>query len=1035
VQALEQALTLDASHTGAELLLAELTGGARADLRRASAAASPAPQGPQAVRALTWVYGSAAGDDGESSVGGLFDAISAWVVGRPAVAATWVSALPDVEEGALGAALTYTAAADGADAAAARAACDGLQSASPGGEAAAHVALMCGNPTAALRALEGAGSISAAQTAVHIAETLGGPALTAAVAALEALTQPAAVVVEATDGAEGEAAAEAPVASPASASHPAALCAARAKLRAARGDHAATAAGHLVLAELEPSAQVRAAHARRAAQLFTALGRTSEATTGLKLAVVAFRELGDGHAEAWEALAEAQRAAGDAAAAVETLSEAPLPEAERARVVAELTTRADLPGRADAWELAAAAAGLYERLGHEVALAHEARWAELFDAWSGRHEATASAEERAVLERSRRGLLADKLAETDLAIELYERLHAESPDDREVLENLARVAGARGETDRSIAWLEELAESAATPIDAARYHRRIAETWIRANDDAYARQAFLNALDFQPDDQAALAGLEALAAKAEDWDALRSVLQRKASICPPAERKDVLRQIARLVDERFTDRGEALDAWRAVTEVDPQDSEALWRMLNLADAAGEHDAMLEIGNQLEARLEGGERSKLLSRLGAVCEDLGRRDDAIHYFEQAVAAEEPDPNASVRLEGLYRAGQDHAGVVRAILAQASLASDDEVRVERMLTAARIEQEMRHDREAASRLFEEILRVDPAQADALRMHADWLWDTGRGEDASPLFERLSPVIDELTPESDAAARLDGAAFYFRHGDVLRVSGRRDEAISRYLAALALHPHHLPSLEAAGPLLVDAERWTEAGDVWTRVAAITAGSSDLARSAHVITQIARVDAALGETDRAWAGFNRALMLHPNDVAALRGLANILEGRRDWNALLTVYNNIIYHATLPGDVIAAYMTKGRVLDENLDRQDKAVQHYERSLAFEARQPAAYLRLAELALRRDAAEDAVTYASRGLDVAEAGPMKADLHIARALGLLATDYGAAAEAEIGLAIEVDPSRAALLGASPLSDPTAVRASLRSRLPR
>jgi hypothetical protein len=69
------------------------------------------------------------------------------------------------------------------------------------------------------------------------------------------------------------------------------------------------------------------------------------------------------------------------------------------------------------------------------------------------------------------------------------------------------------------------------------------------------------------------------------------------------------------------------------------------------------------------------------------------------------------------------------------------------------------------------------------------------------------------------------------------------------------------------------------------------------------------------------------------------------------------------------------------------------------------------------------------------LDVADAGPIRADLHIARALGLLATDYAAAAEAEIALAIETDPSRAALLGTAPLTDPTAVRAALRSRLPR
>ncbi|HMV69295.1 MAG TPA: hypothetical protein PKA64_20805, partial [Myxococcota bacterium] len=692
------------------------------------------------------------------------------------------------------------------------------------------------------------------------------------------------------------------------------------------------------------------------------------AATGFGLA----RQAEPERAEAWEGEIDARLSLGDRAGVADLLgAEIPWPASVpggAARRTAELMSRVaeDQDGAvaaADAWAIAASDGGLFDRLGAEIALAAARRWPELFSAWTARLAETFSAEERAHLERSRRLLLAERLAETDAAWDLYQQLHAADPSDREVLENLARIAGARGQRDEAISFLEQLAESAPTTLDAARYHRRIAEIWSREGDDAYAQQALYNALDFQPDDLDALAGLKEIAEKREDWEGLRSVLQREASIAPPEQRVRVLREIATLVDQRFPNRAEALDAWRAVFDADPDDTTVLWRMERLAEEAGELETLLEIGATLEVRLEGAERAGMLRRMGAVCEQLGRRDDAIHHYEQAVAAEEPDVDAAVRLEELYRQLHDYAGVVRALLAQARLARSDVERVDRVLEAARIEQGMRHDREAASRLFEEVLRIDADQPEALRGFGHWLFDVGRHAEALPVLERIVASLPAEAPPGEAIER---SILLYRLGELLRLEGREEEARGRLLEGIALNPHHLPTLEAVGPLLVGAGQWDDAERVWSQILAITAGTTDFERAAHTLTMLGRIDHARGNADDAWSRFNQALALHPNHVAALRGLASILEERRDWNALLTIYNSIIYHATLPSDVIDAYMTKGRILDEELDRQDKAVQHYERSLAFEARQPVACLRLAELALRREAWEDAAGYAARG---------------------------------------------------------------------
>ena len=92
------------------------------------------------------------------------------------------------------------------------------------------------------------------------------------------------------------------------------------------------------------------------------------------------------------------------------------------------------------------------------------------------------------------------------------------------------------------------------------------------------------------------------------------------------------------------------------------------------------------------------------------------------------------------------------------------------------------------------------------------------------------------------------------------------------------------------------------------------------------------------VGNLDKAERRFAKALQVRPNDISALTGSADVLLKRGDtqtgeqrsdtWRRLLTVYNQIIYHAQTPEEVVYAYLTKGFVLDARLDLADKAAQH-----------------------------------------------------------------------------------------------------------
>ncbi len=807
---------------------------------------------------------------------------------------------------------------------------------------------------------------------------------------------------------------------------PVATLARLAQIAGAAGDADVQVRSHELVVERTSVGSVQALHASWLGSLRHAAGDAVGALSAWRLALA-------GRPGSIAAL-DGAKAAAAAAKDVESATE--LARAEGPRAVAEAVEAAGGSPPVEAWREAAASGQLLDAFGLERALVEAGDWQGVFDAWTARLATTTAESERARLEIKRRWVLAEKLAEADLAWELYQKLHEDAPGDRDVLESLARIAGRRGEVAQAIQYLTDLARTAPTPKDAARYHRRIAEVCLANGQDAEARQALFDALDVSPEDLEALAGLRDLADRTGDFDTLHAVLKREVVLVPAVRRVVLLRQIADVAQHKLADPGRAIDAWRQVLVEVPGDRESLRSLFTLADEGDDLGLYIESGTALAESSSGAERSALLSVIGVRCDAAGRTDDAVHYLEQAISAEVPDAGAAQKLEAIYRHSGDHAGVVRALSVQAECASDVDAKVAKLLAAARVELESRHDREAAHRTYERVLLVSAEQPDALRFESTYLYDAGRHAEALDLYARLEPLQISAADDDDDDVRMEATAFFYRFAEMLRGEGRAAEAVARYERALQLNPSHLPTLEAVGPLYVAVENWTVAGDVYQRLLNLTGGQGDPEQVANIYTMLGRVDRHHGKPDKALKRFTKALEAFPNFVPALKGLAGVHEDRHDWQNLLTAYNGVIYNASVQKDVIDAYMTKGRVLDDELGRPDKAAQHYERCLAFDAAQPVAYLRLSELALRRQAWEEAAEIASRGLGfVGDDVNTHVDLKLALCMARLMVDDAVGAADALSKAQSLSPELVAVLGAAPLADPAAIGSTLRARLPK
>ena len=727
------------------------------------------------------------------------------------------------------------------------------------------------------------------------------------------------------------------------------------------GSRDGLAQAHEALALHSEDPRIQSVHALLAGHLMEAANDTENATKMYRIALDAQPARG----KAMDALLRVGQATQDAALVRHVHQSVGDSGSEQ---FALSLIRAGDPGGATSMltEIAASkpgAEGLYARLLKERALEEAEDWAELFAALSQRREATQTEESKARIESKRRWVLAEKLSSTDEAWDFYRQLHEEAPQDADVLEALARIAGARGETALAIQYLEGLSE-VGTESDRARYLRRIAEARIQAGDTDRAREAYHQALDVLPGDLESVEGLKSLARNSEAWPDLIRALAIEASLAGEERQLACFREIAQLWTNELNQTDTAKDSWKKVLDFAPTDSEALHQLVALCRNAQDWPGLLLYGQQvLENEPDAVE---LKVELGMLCLDhLNQPETGVRLLGEASDSPQGSLEAGRRLENHYLSRGAYDEAVEAIRGQAR-ATEGPDRINHLLRAARMLRDTLRNREGAAQAFQDVLTEDPGHFESLQFRGDYLFSQEEFSQAILCFEAMVEV-EQSRDLQDFDDRMEVALYYFRFAEALRRTGQHDEAVGRYRAALEANPNHLPSLEALAPILVKRESWQEAKECYRMVLQLTGGQGTPERLGQIYSNLGRVELALGNVERARKRVAKALEHMPDDVASLEAMANIVLLREEWHNVLGYYNKIIAKARESQQVIHAFLMKSYVLDAKLLLTEKAKQHYLRSLAFDQRQPTVLLRLAELSCRSAEWDQVLHWAGRGL--------------------------------------------------------------------
>lgn len=252
--------------------------------------------------------------------------------------------------------------------------------------------------------------------------------------------------------------------------------------------------------------------------------------------------------------------------------------------------------------------------------------------------------------------------------------------------------------------------------------------------------------------------------------------------------------------------------------------------------------------------------------------------------------------------------------------------------------------------AQRHYQEVLRLNPNDPDALHLLGVIARDTGNPEQAIAL---IGQAIGILPGE---------ASFHSNLGMAYRQGGRLDEAMACYEKALALNPGHAEALNNLGNLRTTLNRLPQAIDCFQRaIAAKPAFAEAHFNLGHVFQTLQRNEEAL-------ACYREALAIRPGYVDALSNCGMTLHALgRDEEALACLAEAIAEQA----DFQPAYMNIGCIsLNNGLAAEALPFLQHARQLSPEHPDTLNFLSHAEKDL--GLIEEAIVHAQQALRLAPA---------------------------------------------------------------
>jgi golgin subfamily B member 1 len=518
----------------------------------------------------------------------------------------------------------------------------------------------------------------------------------------------------------------------------------------------------------------------------------------------------------------------------------------------------------------------------------------------------------------------EHLGHLDYAIASEQQALTLAPENTEALENLAGFYRKKSMWSELVATLDKHAELAQEPEKKVELHLAMAELWEGPlGDQAQAVAAYQAALEANPQTMGALDALERLYRRNEQWPDLIEILTKKAGALEDTE--EVIRlkhQIGQLFEERLGDGARAIETYKEILSVDPQNIAALKALERLYEKTGDMEHYLDVlEQQLDVTGTDEERISLYERMAAAWEEQFRKPErAWEALEKILLINDRHEPTLQTLERLYRQERRSAELVETLRRHINAVNDPAVRIDLYGQMGQVYEEDLRDTDRAVEAYNDILSFDGdnnAALSALSRLYEKIEDWDRAIETA---SRLVELTDDLGTRVELHQRI-GRIYEERLRDP-------DTAEGRYSEALGLDPSYLPAMQSLTSLYQKRGDWLKAAQMMVRAEAFVANPLEKAKMLFEAGRMYREK--LDNELSAGELFARVLDLDPEHVEAGEPLADIYFRDEKWAELEPILDMLTRKADKKDnkELNQLYYRLARTADE-LGNGDKALKYY----------------------------------------------------------------------------------------------------------
>ncbi|HKE20125.1 MAG TPA: hypothetical protein VKB80_34865 [Kofleriaceae bacterium] len=484
--------------------------------------------------------------------------------------------------------------------------------------------------------------------------------------------------------------------------------------------------------------------------------------------------------------------------------------------------------------------------------------------------------DRALLQARVAGLR-ERTGDVDGSLAAYQKAFTEEPDSRDVFNALEKLAY------RHERWapVMELYAQAIRMVEGGQSRAyRLADLYARRGEVQLrylhelgeAAVSYLRVLELEPENDEALAHLEAIFAQQEDWRGLIGAYEKRAALIKdPARKSAALRGAARIAAGRLLDSDETVRLFRGLLEVDQTDQEALLALERHHEKLGEWQELVDV---LRSRISivpaGDEAVALLSRIAQICEEgLHDDDKAIEHYQRILTIAPAHKPSLEALGRIYESTERWADFVDVTRRQIKIATDRNVKALLYFKCGSVMEAKFGKEDDAIRYYDAAIKTSPACLPAVHGLRDLY---RRREDWPRVIQTLELEVKLWQDDKERAGVFAQIGRIYTDELV-----QPERGLHYYESALAVDPDCVPANRALFDQYFDAGEWERALPLAQALAQKAMRDGDPTARSEFYRKRGVVIWRTGDPRAAAESIIIALEIRPNNVAALDALGEL--------------------------------------------------------------------------------------------------------------------------------------------------------------